>query len=475
MKIFILAGGGGTRLFPLSRERYPKQFCKFLDEESFFQKTLKRALKIVETLDDIIFLTHKNYFFLLNNQVYEVCGETPKHVILEPTRKNTAPAIALGIKYILEKKVSHLEEPLFVFPADHLIEPEEEFANYIKESQDLTQKNYLITFGIIPSRPETGYGYIEADVESFYQLKTIKAFKVIKFHEKPSFETAQYYLEKGNYYWNSGIFGFTAETLLQEFKTYTPQIFELLQLGLNEVLENFFKMPEISIDYAVMEKTNRACVIPLFVSWSDVGSFEAFYEVLKKDFAQNVIKGRVIVENTKNSLILGNKRLIATLGVEDLIIVETEDVVLIAKKGSGQKIKNLVSELKKNSETQILTEVHTTEYRPWGSFTVLEEGERYKIKKIVVKPGETLSLQMHYHRSEHWVVIRGTALVIIEEDDGILREIYVKENESFFVPKTKKHRLVNPGKIPLEIIEVQVGEYVKEDDIVRFEDKYFRE
>lgn len=470
MKALILAGGGGTRLFPLSRDKYPKQFIKFFDNESLLQKTVKRILKIVGNFEDVIFLTNQNYLFLVKEQVKECFRREPSHIILEPVKRNTAPAIAIAIKYLMEKGLLQPSEPIFVFPVDHIIKPEEEFANYIKESQKLVSKGNILTFGITPLQPETGYGYIEADKNQTIQLNTFQAYKVKKFHEKPNLELAQKYIEAGNYYWNSGIFGFTAETFINELKIYAKEIYDILEKNdFNKVLENFHNMPDISIDYAIMEKTKKAIVAPLSVFWSDIGSFEAIYQILNKDQNKNSIKGKAFLMNTENCLIYGDKRLIVGIGLNDLMIIETDDAILIAQKGQGQKIKDLVAELKKSEELKPLTEIHSTEYRPWGSFTVLETGERYKIKRIKVNPREKLSLQMHHHRSEHWIVVRGTAKVRVGN-----KEFFLHENESTFIPKSTLHRLENPGKIPLEIIEVQVGEYIEEDDIIRYEDIYDR-
>jgi len=272
------------------------------------------------------------------------------------------------------------------------------------------------------------------------------------------------------------MFAFSIKTILEELQKYMPSIYDLINSGnYEEVVMNFENMPDISIDYAVMEKTDKAVVLPIDIMWSDVGSWDSVYEVLDKDENQNVKIGNILDIDTKNSFIMTDQRLAITVGVEDLIVVETPDVVLVAKKGEGQKIKDVVQILKQNEKTRNITEYHTTVYRPWGSYTELEKGERYRIKRITVLPGEALSLQMHYHRSEHWIVVKGTAKVILEHDGGKKEEIYIHENESIYVPKTTKHRLINPGKIPLEIIEVQVGEYVEEDDIVRFEDKYQRD
>ena len=472
MKIIILAGGSGTRLFPLSRKNYPKQFLKFNDNKSLFQKTIERSLLFANP-QDLIIVTNKDYQFHIKNQLAELFNSLTNkvsNIIFEPIKRNTAPAIALAAKFALEKLKVDENEVLFVFPSDHFISPEIKFAEYVNKAEILARKGYIVTFGIRPTKPETGYGYIESD-----NVKIENAYKVKKFHEKPDLETAKEYLAKGNYYWNSGMFAFTIKTIFEEFKKYAPEIYKILEnKTFEELLENFEKLPDISIDYAVMEKTDRAVVLPLDIGWSDVGSWDAVYDIMNKDQNGNVKVGEVIDIDTRNSLILSNKRIISTIGIEDLIIVETDDVLLVAKKGESQKVREIVKILEKDKNFKNLTEFHTTVYRPWGSYTELEKGDRYRIKRISVKPGEALSLQLHYHRSEHWVVIKGTAKVILEDEKGELKEFFIHENESIYVPKTRKHRIVNPGKIPLEIIEIQVGEYVEEDDIVRFEDIYNR-
>ncbi len=475
MKSIILCGGSGTRLFPLSRKLYPKQFLTLKGEKSLFQQTVKRSLKLVKNPRDIIVSTNKNYFFFIKNQLKEILDNSSKnyHIILEPLSKNTAPAIALTIKYLIEKLNSSKEEIVFIFPSDHIIEPEDKFIEYARHAEELAQQGFIITFGVRPSKPETGYGYIEADLK----IPIGRAYKVKNFHEKPDKNTAVKYLESGNFYWNSGIFAFKIKTFLEELKKHAPNIYELLEkYNYDELLnrDNFKKMPDISIDYALMEKTDKSVVIPLDITWSDVGSWDSVYEVLDKDNNNNVKIGEIVDIDTKDSLIIGSNRLIATIGVKDLIIVETDDVLLITQKGLSQNVKKIVENLKSNFKYKGLIETHRIVYRPWGFYKELEMGERYRIKKIVINPGESLSLQFHYHRSEHWVVVKGTAKVILEDEHGNLKEYYVHENESIYVPKIKKHRIINPGKIPLEIIEVQVGEYVGEDDIVRIEDNYNR-
>lgn len=469
MKSIILAGGSGTRLYPLSRKKFPKQFLSIVDNKSLFQKTIERNLKAVNNIDDIIIITNSDYQFHIKNQLKELGIKNFKNIILEPVGRNTAPATVLAVKYALDKLNVDENEVLFISPSDHIISPDEKFAQYVKKAEYFAKKEYIVTFGLNPTKPETGYGYIEV------QEPMEEAFKVKQFHEKPDLETAQKYIMSGNYYWNSGMFAFSIKTILEEFEKHNPEIFNYIKdKTFDEILANFQQMPDISIDYAVMEKTDKAVVLPLYLTWSDVGSWDSVYEVLDKDENKNVKVGNVIDIDTKNSLIVGNKRLIATIGIEDLMVIETPDVIVIAKKGEGQKIKDIVSILKKNPQTKELTEFHKTVYRPWGSYIELEKGDRYRIKRITVEQGEMLSLQMHHHRSEHWVVVKGIAKVILENIEGEIKEIFVYENESIFVPKITKHRLINPGKVPLEIIEVQVGEYVEEDDIVRFEDVYKR-
>ncbi|MEJ5172727.1 MAG: mannose-1-phosphate guanylyltransferase/mannose-6-phosphate isomerase [Hydrogenothermaceae bacterium] len=470
MKTIILSGGSGTRLFPLSRGKYPKQFLKIFEGKSLIQKTLERALKLCGSIEDIVFVSNKDYKFHIINQIKEITEKEPSHIILEPCKRNTAPAIALGITYMLEKGILREDEPLLVLPSDHLISPDEKFVDISNMAFDIAKEGYIVTFGIVPKKAHTGYGYIESSEE-----KVLNGYKVKKFHEKPSLDIASEYIKSGSYYWNSGMFCFTPRIFLQEIKKYQEDIYNLIEgKKHSEIIENFYQMPDISIDYAIMEKTDKAVVLPADINWSDVGSFDAVYEISSKDENLNVKEGKVITLNSKNNLIISEKGYTATIGVEDLIVISTGDFTLIARKEDSQKVKYLYNILSENAETKNITENHLTEYRPWGSFTQLEEGERYKIKRITVNPGESLSLQMHYHRSEHWIVVKGTALVVIVDENGDIREKFVRENESFFIPKTTKHRLINPGKIPLEIIEVQVGEYVGEDDIVRFEDRYGR-
>jgi mannose-1-phosphate guanylyltransferase/mannose-6-phosphate isomerase len=349
------------------------------------------------------------------------------------------------------------DEVLLVTPADHMIKAEDLFVKAIKQAVQIAQNDKLITFGIKPDKPETGYGYIETG--KVYD----SGYEVVSFKEKPEFLVAQQYLEKGNYFWNSGMFAFSIGFMINEFEKYQPEIIAHLEKSYAEVLADFSSMPNISIDYAIAEKATAVVTLELPCYWNDIGSWDAMYEVLPKDDCGNAMHGDCLAIDCKNSLILGRDRLIAGIGLDDVLLVETDDVIVVSKKGESQKVKEVVGELKKRGRKEA-TE-HTTAYRPWGSVTTLGEGPRYKMKKIRVQPKGVLSMQMHYHRSEHWIVIAGTAKVTI---DG--KETWVHENESIFVPQTTKHRLENPGQIPLEIIEIQNGSYVGEDDIVRFDE-----
>lgn len=459
MKLIILAGGGGTRLFPLSRSCFPKQFLQIDERHSLLAQTILRFMSFVD-LSDMIIVTNKDYYHHVKAELAN-CGAEGVHILLEPAGRNTAPAIALAIKFCLDKLGTSESEELLITPSDLILRADNSFEKTIRNALDLAAEDKIVTFGVKPAKPETSFGYIQ--IGEPYR----NGFMVELFREKPDYETAAKYLASGNYYWNAGMFTFTVKCLLDEFKRYQPEISAIVSKEFNDVVEDFEAMPNISLDYAIAEKSNKVMVIPLNAYWNDIGSWDAIYEVMEKDSSGNATLGDCVTLDCKNNLMLGRSRLIAGVGLEDLLVVETDDVILVAKKGESQKVKNLVDKLKVLGRREV--DENTTMFRPWGSYTILGEGPGYKMKKIVVSPEQRLSLQLHYHRSEHWVVIGGTAKVTIGESEQM-----VHKNQSVFIPPSTKHRLENPGRMPLEIIEVQNGDYLEEDDIVRFDDIYGR-
>lgn len=455
MKVIVLAGGRGTRLWPLSRERFPKQFLKLIDGKSLLECTYRRAIALADA-QDVVTVTSADFVFLTKEIAESVDPKLTESIIAEPVGKNTAPAVGLAVKYIFEKLQGSPDEPLLVLTSDHIIEPLEKFVDYMKLGLLAAEQGYLVTFGIKPTRPETGFGYIQMG-------ETMNGFhKAKRFVEKPDLETARKYLNDGSYYWNSGMFGFTTATFLEELSAYQPQIYELLNGNFEDVVLNFGKMPSISMDYAIMEKSNKVVVIPMDLSWSDVGSWDSYYDVMEKDQEGNVLVGDVVALNVKNSLAFSDSRLVTLAGLEDTLVVETQDAVLIAKKGDSQEVRKLVEELKDRGRKEI-TE-HPEMVRPWGRYKILDSGDRYKIKRVLLKPGKFLMPQMHHYRSEHWVVIRGTAQVKIGNEAFLLHE-----GESTFVPKKTVHVLGNPTDSEVEIIEVENGDYLEEDDIVVYD------
>ncbi len=454
----ILCGGSGTRLWPISRTLMPKQFVKLFADKSLFQLTVERNSKIC---DSQMIVSNIEQYFLALDQLAEL-QQTNNQYLLEPVARNTAPAIALACMALADE--GNGDEMVLVTPSDHLIKNEAKYQKVLQQAQTLAQSDNLVTFGIAPTFAETGFGYIEAD-----------DFDVLAFHEKPDLKTAEQYLEAGNYYWNSGMFMFKASVFLAELRTHSLATYEATQTAFKNankgemIRVNYHDMsniPENSIDYAVMEKSDKVKVIPANIGWSDVGSFDALFNELPKDENNNTLNENHIAIDSKNNLIYGEERKIATIDIKDIIVVDTGDALLISKKGSSQKVKQVVAQVKKTTE---LHNIHLTGHRPWGTYTVLEEAKGYKIKRIEVLPNKRLSLQSHQHRNEHWVVIKGRAEVV--NADKILT---LYENESTYIKAGDKHRLSNATNEVLIIIEVQVGGYMGEDDIERFKDDFQR-
>lgn len=460
MKIIILAGGTGTRLWPFSRTTHPKQFLRFGNENSFLEKTLLRFLKI-RNPDEIFIVTSGEHYHLVKSQAINVNDKLQNQIIVEPERKSTGPAIALAATYLKEIGSSD-EDCFFVSSSDYYIMPEDRFLDYVKKSEEIARKGKIVIFGVRPNKPETGYGYIKissSDNKGFIEVE--------KFIEKPHLDEATNYLTKGGYLWNCGIFTFQIKVFLEEMNKYASDIGQSLKQNYQNFRDNFSKMPEISIDHCLMEKSRNIAVCPMDVEWSDIGSWDSIFEVMNKDQNQNAKIGNVLDIDTKNSLIIGGKRLISTIGLENMVVVDTEDAIFLGKRGESQRVKQLVSELNKMGKKESCH--HSTIHRPWGHYTILEENLGYKVKKIVVNPGQKLSLQYHLHRNEHWVVTKGIAQIT----NGSVQKI-LHENENEYIPKEAVHRLENVGNIPLEVIEVQTGEYLGEDDIIRIEDVYGR-
>lgn len=462
MKLIVLAGGGGTRLFPLSRARHPKQFLKLTGKSSLLQQTINRFLGLVMP-KDIVVVTNEDYIFHVKSDLKEI-GAEDAAVICEPSARNTAPAIALAVSYCRDELQCNEDEVVVVTPADHMIRPELAFRELIDGVIGLCYGcDAIITMGVVPTRAETGYGYIQAgDYFDDTPLMKVKSFK-----EKPNAELAEQYLKDKAYFWNSGMFIFSIGTFLRELKVTAPDIYRCMGISYTECINSFLDMPNISVDYAIAEKSNKMAIISMDkILWSDIGSFDAIAEIMSNEDG-NAFSGDVIAENCNNTMILGQNRLISAIGVDDMLIVDTEDALLVSKKGCSQDVRKIVNKLKIGNRRE--ADLSTTVYTPWGKYTVLAEGDGYRVQMLTINPGDMISLQLHYHRSEHWTVISGTGQLFLGEKVSVF-----KENESAYIPIATKHRLCNPGRIPLSIIQVQNGKYLHDDDIVRFEDKYGR-
>jgi mannose-1-phosphate guanylyltransferase/mannose-6-phosphate isomerase len=477
----ILSGGAGTRLWPLSRELYPKQLLPLCSEQTMLQETASRLDGLAEVAAPLV-VCNEAHRFLVAEQLRQL-GVGSSGIILEPCGRNTAPAVAVAA---LQAMADGSDPLLLVLPADHVIRDLVTFQQTVRQGCQYAAAGKLVTFGIVPDHPETGYGYIKAGgvldggavmAGGHASRSETSIFTVASFVEKPDIDTAKAYLKAGNYYWNSGMFLFRASVFLEELDKYNPQMLvacrkahaslqadlDFLRLG----AEDFAACPADSIDYAVMEKTARAAVIPLDAGWNDVGSFSALWQVGAQDVHGNVMHGDVLTEGAQNCFLHAGSRLLAAVGIQDLVVVETADAVLVADKAQVQHVKQIVAQLKRDKRDEAL--LHRQVSRPWGSYEGVDAGERFQVKRIIVNPGASLSLQKHHHRAEHWVVVSGTARVTCGD-----KVIILTENQSTYIPLGEVHRLENPGQIPLQMIEIQSGSYLGEDDIVRIEDHYGR-
>jgi len=463
----ILSGGSGTRLWPLSRKHRPKQFISLINDTSSFQDTI---LRLPKNMSNPLIICNEEHRFLAAEQLREI-NITQKDIILEPTGKNTAPAIALAALQMINNNYDPL---LLILPADHIIKNKKAFHKSIEIAKTLAIKGNLVTFGITPNKAVTEYGYIKANIN-----KQTEYYKIDSFTEKPNQKDADAYLKSGSYFWNSGMFMFRASLYLNEISKFEPKILECCEKSLQVQYKDkdldfirlnndeFLKCPAISIDYAVMEKTDKAMVVSLDADWSDTGSWESVINSSSPDSKGNFLDGDVVLDKVENTFIYSENRLVSALGISDLIIVDTQDALLVTTKKYAQNIKDIIKKLKEHNRVEL--EYHRKVYRPWGSYDIIDTGIEFQVKRILVKAGSKLSLQKHLHRSEHWIVVSGVAKITCGEKTHIL-----KENESTYIPKGEIHRLENCQNHTLEIIEIQTGKYLGEDDIIRLEDDYKR-
>ncbi|BCM92299.1 mannose-1-phosphate guanylyltransferase 1 [Abditibacteriota bacterium] len=463
----ILCGGSGTRLWPLSRQALPKQFLPLLSSQSLLQDAILRLRGLPDLAPPIV-VCNNEHRFLVADQLLELGGAVGP-ILLEPAGRNTAPAVALAAFAALSADPEAL---LLVLPSDHVIRDAEAFRARVEDARVLAKNGYLATFGIVPSAPETGFGYIERG-----EALGESGFDVKRFVEKPDADRARDFLAAGTFFWNSGMFLLPAQAFLDELKAHAPAVFEAVERSFEGAARDldfcrpdhdaFLSSPSVSIDYAVMEHTARAAVVPAQIGWSDVGSYTALWEVEDKDRNGNAVRGEVTLHDAKGCYVHAEKQLVALLGVEDLVVVVTADAILIAAKDRSQDVKLVVDELKKQGRAE--HEVHKKVYRPWGWYEGVERGDRFQVKQLMVKPGQKSSMQVHHHRSEHWIIVKGTAMVTLDGEDKLLTE-----DESIYIPLGVPHRIYNPGRIPMHFVEVQSGSYLEEDDIVRLDDQYGR-
>lgn len=463
----IISGGSGSRLWPLSRAMHPKQFLTLNGDQSLFQATLSRLAGIQEGPLTPIVVSNEDHRFLVAEQC-RALGITPQAILLEPIGRNTAPAIAAAVVNAL---ATGRDELLLILPADHVFDDLDALHKAFEKGAPAARDGRIVTFGIVPNKPETGYGYIRT-AEKSNEIQAVQEFV-----EKPDLATAERYLSDGRYYWNSGMFLFQASSMLAQLREHVPQVLDAVQAALKNAKQDldftrldamaFAAAENISIDYAVMERSNQVSVVPLDAGWNDVGSWSAVWEIAEKDSLGNAFRGDVMLEATRNAYVHAEHRMVSVLGLDDVIVVETADAVMVAAKDKAQDVKLLVDRIKQSTRTEATN--HRKVYRPWGAYDSIDQGPRYQVKRITVAPGQKLSVQMHHHRAEHWIVVTGTAKVSIGD-----KQVLLTENQSTYIPVGVVHALENPGKIPLEMIEVQSGGYLGEDDIVRFEDRYGR-
>ncbi|WP_297527228.1 mannose-1-phosphate guanylyltransferase/mannose-6-phosphate isomerase [Thiohalobacter sp.] len=464
----ILTGGAGSRLWPVSREHFPKPLLPLVGDQTLLQATASR-LDGLDNVAEPLFVCNEEHRFLVAEQVQEL-GKTPTGILLEPEGRNTAPALTVAALYLAERDPDAV---MVVMPADHVIPDAAGFRGMVEEGARLAEAGHLVTFGVVPTRAETGYGYIRRG----QAIDGSGGFAVDRFVEKPDLDTAAAYVESGEYLWNAGIFVMRADRWLEEIGRFEADMLaacrEAVATGKRDTdfcrvgKDAFLNSPANSIDYAVMERTDRAAVVPMSAEWSDVGAWSAIWDILPRDERGNVTSGDVLTHEVENSLIMAQNRCVAAIGIDNMIVVETPDAILVTTRDRAQDVKAIVGQLKEADRDEY--RFHRRVFRPWGDYEGIDMGERYQVKRLTVKPGASLSLQMHHHRAEHWIVVSGTARVTCGDEVFIL-----SENQSTYIPLGTKHRLENPGTIPLEIIEVQSGSYLGEDDIVRFEDVYDR-